>query len=66
MELTSEHTPNRIDEYLRIIQSGGRIIQLGNSARVEGILEVSRSLGDKDLKNWVISEPEIMTIDLTP
>ncbi|CDW91638.1 probable protein phosphatase 2c 25-like [Stylonychia lemnae] len=65
MELTSEHTPSRIDEYLRIIQSGGKIVSLGQSVRVEGVLEVTRSIGDKDLKNCLIAEPEIHTIDLT-
>ena len=34
IELTSEQTPNRIDEYNRIIQKNGAIIPLGNTLRL--------------------------------
>lgn len=34
--------------------------------RVQGSLAVSRAIGDLHLKEWVISEPEIHRLPLTP
>ena len=34
--------------------------------RVQGSLAVSRAIGDVHLKEWVISEPEIRRLPLTP
>ncbi|KAH7853910.1 hypothetical protein Vadar_007962 [Vaccinium darrowii] len=50
--------PDRPDEFRRIQACGGRVIFV-NGPRVEGILAMSRALGDKYLKPIVISEPEI-------
>lgn len=48
MDLTSPHNPeSRLDEYLRIVQSGGKVIEVNNSLRVEGVLEVTRAIGDR-------------------
>ena len=33
--------------------------------RVQGSLAVSRVIGDLNLKEWIISEPEIKTLPLT-
>ncbi|KAK1283492.1 putative protein phosphatase 2C 75 [Acorus calamus] len=51
-------TPDRPDELTRIEAAGGRVIYL-NGYRVNGILAMSRALGDKYLKPVVIAEPEI-------
>lgn len=56
--LSFDHKPDRPDERARIEASGGRVIYL-NGARVEGILAMSRALGDKYLKEVITSEPEI-------
>ncbi|XVF86702.1 hypothetical protein PTKIN_Ptkin18bG0063200 [Pterospermum kingtungense] len=56
--LTFDHRPDRVDEYERITSSGGRILNWG-CLRVEGILAMSRAIGDLDLKQWVISVPEV-------
>lgn len=34
--------------------------------RVHGILSVSRSIGDAHLKDWVLAEPDTMTLNLDP
>ncbi|XP_041007285.1 probable protein phosphatase 2C 75 isoform X1 [Juglans microcarpa x Juglans regia] len=56
--LSQDHKPDRSDELARIEAAGGRVIFV-NGARVEGILAMSRAIGDKYLKPYVTSEPEI-------
>ncbi|XVE58654.1 hypothetical protein DITRI_Ditri04bG0186200 [Diplodiscus trichospermus] len=56
--LSFDHKPDRSDELERIEAAGGRVIFV-NGARVEGILAMSRAIGDKYLKPVVTSEPEI-------
>ncbi|KAK4435561.1 putative protein phosphatase 2C 75 [Sesamum alatum] len=56
--LSFDHKPDRADEKARILASGGRVLNM-DCARVEGILAMSRAIGDKYLKPYVISEPEV-------
>ncbi|XP_007038514.2 PREDICTED: probable protein phosphatase 2C 75 [Theobroma cacao] len=56
--LSVDHKPDRSDELARIEAAGGRVVFV-NGARVEGILAMSRAIGDKYLKPVVTSEPEI-------
>ncbi|KAA8533805.1 hypothetical protein F0562_031322 [Nyssa sinensis] len=58
MPLSFDHKPDREDELARIKALGGRVVFV-NGARVEGILAMSRALGDKYLKPIVTSEPEV-------
>ncbi|XWS70219.1 hypothetical protein CRYUN_Cryun03dG0029800 [Craigia yunnanensis] len=61
MTLSVDHKPNREDEYERIEAAGGRVIQW-NGHRVLGVLAMSRSIGDRYLKPWIIPEPEVMFV----
>ncbi|XP_059641794.1 protein phosphatase 2C 16-like [Cornus florida] len=61
MALSTDHKPNREDEYARIEASGGKVIQW-NGHRVFGVLAMSRSIGDRYLKPWIIPEPEVTII----
>ncbi|XP_057985822.1 protein phosphatase 2C 53 [Hevea brasiliensis] len=61
MALSVDHKPNREDEYARIEAAGGKVIQW-NGYRVFGVLAMSRSIGDRFLKPWIIPEPEVMFI----
>ncbi|XAR66182.1 Phosphoprotein phosphatase [Bertholletia excelsa] len=58
LPLSSDHKPDRPNEKQRIAAAGGRVIY-NNGARVEGILAMSRALGDNYLKHIITSEPEI-------
>lgn len=60
LPLSSDHKPNRVDERRRIDELGGSVVFWG-VWRVEGILAVSRAIGDRLLKRYVISEPEIQS-----
>lgn len=58
MALSVDHKPNRDDEYARIEAAGGKVIQW-NGHRVFGVLAMSRSIGDRYLKPWIIPDPEV-------
>lgn len=66
VRLSADHRPSRPDEAARIEASGGLVLTSSGTARVNGILAVSRSLGDRDLKAFVIADPEVATRPLTP
>ncbi len=57
--LTKDHKPDLPEERARIESLGGRVISYG-APRVEGILAMSRALGDRGLKPYVSSEPRIV------
>ncbi|KAL8521259.1 hypothetical protein ACS0TY_011701 [Phlomoides rotata] len=59
--LSTDHKPDRADEKERIEAAGGMIINW-NGWRVEGVLSTSRSLGDRYLKPYVCSEPEVSVV----
>lgn len=56
--LSIDHKPDRAEERARIEASGGKVIFI-DGPRVEGILAMSRAIGDKYLKPLVTPEPEI-------
>ncbi|OMO88419.1 phosphatase 2C (PP2C)-like protein [Corchorus capsularis] len=62
--LSIDHKPDRPDELERVESAGGRVINW-NGHRVLGVLATSRSIGDKYLKPYVISKPEVMEKELT-
>jgi protein phosphatase 1L len=62
--LSNDHKPDRPDEYERINKAGGFIYWAG-CWRVQGVLGLSRAMGDKGLAPYVIAEPEIIMRALT-
>jgi len=62
--LTKDHKATRPDEIQRIEKAGGHVVM----NRVEGILAVSRSIGDTELQandsKLVLPDPEIRCVDL--
>eukprot|EP00456_Euglypha_rotunda_P011505 TRINITY_DN13028_c0_g1_i16.p1 TRINITY_DN13028_c0_g1~~TRINITY_DN13028_c0_g1_i16.p1 ORF type:complete len:291 (-),score=31.93 TRINITY_DN13028_c0_g1_i16:12-884(-) len=59
VEMSVDHKPVREEEKKRIEQLGGRIIYYG-TWRVEGVLAVTRAIGDRRLKKYVSAVPEIV------
>ncbi|XP_031255689.1 protein phosphatase 2C 77-like [Pistacia vera] len=57
MPLSVDHKPDREDELARIEAAGGKVIQW-NGSRVFGVLAMSRSIGDRYLKPWIIPDPD--------
>ncbi|XP_076926753.1 putative protein phosphatase 2C 51 [Bidens hawaiensis] len=59
--LTHDHHPDRDDERARIEGAGGFVLDW-DVPRVNGILAVSRAIGDVSLKRYgVIAEPEVVS-----
>ncbi|KAK4391829.1 protein phosphatase 2C 7 [Sesamum angolense] len=56
--------PNREDECARIEAAGGKVINW-DGYRVSGVLAVSRSIGDRYLRPYVVADPEIMFVPRT-
>ncbi|QCD85238.1 probable protein phosphatase 2C 6 [Vigna unguiculata] len=56
--LSVDQKPDRQDELLRIEGEGGKVINW-NGARVFGVLAMSRAIGDRYLRPWIIPVPEI-------
>ncbi|XP_050156878.1 probable protein phosphatase 2C 25 isoform X2 [Malus sylvestris] len=64
--LTSDHHPSRIDERERIETTGGYVDCCRGVWRIQGSLAASRSIGDRQLKEWVIAEPETIVLRIDP
>ncbi|MCO5548371.1 hypothetical protein L7F22_001828 [Adiantum nelumboides] len=60
--LSWDHKPERDDETNRIEAAGGQVVNW-NGYRVGGLLTVSRSIGDRHLKQYVVSEPEVTCLE---
>ncbi|KAK6944917.1 PPM-type phosphatase-like domain [Dillenia turbinata] len=56
--LTVDQKPDREDELKRIEGEGGKVINW-NGARVFGVLAMSRAIGDRYLRPWIVPVPEI-------
>jgi protein phosphatase 1L len=63
VRLSRDHKPGVPDETRRISALGGRVIYWGRW-RVEGLLAVSRSIGDASLKPFVCADPEVCEYDI--
>jgi len=62
--LSFDHKPNSDEEEARIRALGGFVI--GETSRVNGLLAVSRSLGDFYMQPFVSEEAFLNTIELAP
>lgn len=56
--LTEDHSPDRYDELTRIQNLGGDV-RFHGTWRVQGMLAMSRAVGDRGLKPYVVSTPEL-------
>lgn len=63
--LSEDHKPNSDSEKKRIEALGGSVVFWG-VWRVEGILAVSRAIGDRMLKEYVTAEPDFIHHDVDP
>ncbi|EDW12881.1 protein phosphatase 1F [Drosophila mojavensis] len=64
LQLVKPHKPEAVDERRRIELSGGSVIHAQGQWRVNGILNVGRSIGDYSLEA-VIAEPDFVDVQLS-
>ncbi|XP_076661321.1 uncharacterized protein LOC143365235 [Halictus rubicundus] len=64
VQLVNPHRLNREDEVQRIQRVGGVVIQSVGILRVNGVLSVSRAIGDVRYKPFVTGEPEVKCYSL--
>ncbi|KAK1263914.1 putative protein phosphatase 2C 2 [Acorus gramineus] len=64
--LTSDHSAGRDDERARIEDLGGYVSCKNGVWRIQDSLAISRAIGDLHFKDWIISEPEIVSLRLMP
>lgn len=62
---TRDHKPGDPIERERIEKAGGKVVTTDSVDRVNGILAVARSIGDKYLKEFVTCDPDYYEFDLT-
>ena len=63
--LSRQHTPALLDERKRILLAGGTIrahSSTDKTERVQGILSVTRAIGDHALRPYVSSQPEVIIV----
>ena len=65
VSLSSDHKPSRKGEAARIEALGGHITNFG-VPRVNGVLAVSRAIGDAGYKRFLISDPEQRSVRRRP
>lgn len=64
IEVVNPHRPHRQDEQDRIAAQGGCVMTWEGVWRVNGVISVSRAIGDVKLKPSMTAEPEIKVLDL--
>lgn len=57
--MSEEHNTSNPQEVERIQQAGGMVY----SGRVNGVIAVTRSLGDHHMKQWLVSEPFVKEVE---
>ncbi|CDF39494.1 unnamed protein product [Chondrus crispus] len=63
--LFEDHKPGRRDEMERIESAGGLVVEVSGTFRVNGVLAVSRAIGDPELKQFIIPRPDIFRFSLS-
>jgi protein phosphatase 1L len=59
--LTHDHRPDKAEDRDAVERRGGEIVKVKGTSRVQGVLGVSRALGDRDLKEYITAEPEVFS-----
>jgi serine/threonine protein phosphatase PrpC len=64
MKLNNEHTPNNESERKNLDAKGAIVLERKKVFRVLGELAVSRSFGDKNYKEFITAEPEVLNFEM--
>lgn len=64
LQLTVEHKASREEEKQRVKDNGGLVVWFSGGWRVNGIVAVSRSIGDEPLAKFVVATPDVVSCEL--
>eukprot|EP00854_Cymbomonas_tetramitiformis_P016432 gene16432-19507_t len=64
--LSEDHRPDRASERYRIESQGGAVVCWLGTWRVQGVLGLSRAIGDREMKTYITAEPEVSRVSLAP
>jgi len=64
VRMSFDHKPDAPSEKARVESVGGQVFSLFGCARVNGMLAVSRAIGDAGMHPYVSSEPYVNSVDL--
>lgn len=57
--LSKRHIPSNEVEYERVIKNGGSVVNVNGELRVNGVLNITRSMGELLGKPMICSDPEM-------
>jgi serine/threonine protein phosphatase PrpC len=57
--LSGQHVPSNEKEYERVLSNGGSIVNVNGELRVNGVLNITRSMGELFGKPMISSEPDM-------
>ncbi|CAI2348927.1 unnamed protein product [Caenorhabditis sp. 36 PRJEB53466] len=62
-KVTREHSPKDPDEARRVEEAGGQLFVIGGELRVNGVLNLTRALGDVQGRPMISNQPETVRVD---
>ncbi|CAB3401982.1 unnamed protein product [Caenorhabditis bovis] len=62
--ITRAHSPDDPDEAKRVEAAGGQIFSICGENRVNGVLNLTRALGDVNGRPMILNEPEVQELDI--
>ncbi|KAI6176894.1 PPM-type phosphatase domain-containing protein [Aphelenchoides bicaudatus] len=65
LTLSRPHVPTNEKEYERVVADGGTIVNVNGELRVNGVLNITRSMGELLGKPMISSEPEMSQREIT-
>lgn len=63
-QIVKSHKPNVESERERIERSGGTIMMWSGELRVNGMINITRAIGDKSCKPYIICDPDMLKLNL--
>ena len=62
--LTIDHRPTNKDEAAAVRARGGMILFIGGPPRVNGMIAITRALGDRELHDALTCEPDVSPVPM--
>eukprot|EP00756_Hemistasia_phaeocysticola_P007282 Hpha_TRINITY_DN14191_c0_g1::TRINITY_DN14191_c0_g1_i1::g.10647::m.10647/K17501/PPM1E, POPX1; protein phosphatase 1E len=64
MQLTKPHTTEDPEECKAVVARGGCVVHFNGAPRVDGMVQCTRSIGDRPCRNSLTAEPQVIGLEL--